>query len=66
MNESFLNQVKENRITNYNMLYNSLSKIGITPIKKITNQEIVPQNLAIIDEKGYLNEYLRKKRDRFI
>ena len=60
-NDGFLLKIKTTRVLNYKKLYESLIKIGIVPIKKISDNKVVPQNLAIIDEIGFLNEYLRKQ-----
>ena len=58
---SFLKKIKEKRIENFNMLYDSLIDLGITPIQKITEDISVPQNLSIFDNSGLLNKYLNRK-----
>ena len=58
---SFLKQIKDKRMENFNMLYDSLIDLGITPLQKITEDLSVPQNLSILDNSGSLNKYLNRK-----
>ena len=59
-NEKLLKEVQRKRLNNYKIIYKSLLEIGITPIQKIKDEEITPQNISIIDKSGYLNNYLRE------
>ena len=60
-NEKLLREVQRKRLNNYKIIYKSLLEIGITPIQKIKDEEITPQNISIIDNSGYLNNYLRER-----
>ena len=56
---NYLQDIKSTRLSNYKYLYNLLKGLGINPIQKIEDDYSVPQTLAIFDNKGELNEYLR-------